>query len=54
MKIYNTSKDEYGCTIGAYDYLRDTGGSCSGSLFGLWVEMNIWNLIARIVNFLHL
>jgi len=54
MKIYDTTKDEYGLVRGNYEYLCDRGVSRSGTKGELLFEMRVWNFIARIVNKLKL
>lgn len=50
MKIYDMTRDEYGLVKGYYDYLCDRGVSRGGTKGELFVEMRLWNFIARIVN----
>jgi len=46
MKTYDIKKEH--C-----EYLRDRGGSCSGQIWELELEMKIWNFIATIINFIN-
>ena len=52
MKIYNTELDEYGWAIDSSDYIMDKQIP-SGFKWEIYLEMKIWNFIARIVNLFH-
>lgn len=51
MKIYNTILDKYGYPIDHYNFLCDGLGSPSGWKWSIRFEMNVWNFIAQIINF---
>lgn len=50
MRIYDTTKDEYGYPLEIRDYLVDRGMSTSGTKAGILMEIRVWNFVARIIN----
>ena len=52
MKIYNTKPDEYGYPTDFYPFLRNTRLMESGTKGEARLVMEIYNLIAKVVNYI--